>query len=278
MELIDDPDDPRFAQFRVNERALASRSQKRDDAGAGLFLAEGDLVVKRALEAGCVPTAALVGIDCVPDIAAQLDCPIYAGGPAVRARIEQIGLPLSILALFERPARPKLHELARSARRIVVAEAVDNPVNVGSIVRNAAAMGWDGLVLDHTSADPLARRALRVAMGTAFTLPHVRTRHLADELRALEGFELYAMTPDPSAIALDTVRPGERAAVLIGSERSGLSDELLDIATPVRIPMAGGVDSLNAAAATAVVCWAFRPPARRTEVTTPPTAEVERRT
>jgi tRNA G18 (ribose-2'-O)-methylase SpoU len=67
------------------------------------------------------------------------------------------------------------------------------------------------------------------------------------------------MTPDPSAVPLDTVRPGEQVAVLIGSERSGLSAELLDIATPVRIPMAGDVDSLNAAAATAVVCWAFRP-------------------
>ena len=91
MEMIDDPDDPRFAQFRVNERALASRSQKRDDAGAGLFLAEGDLVVKRALEAGCVATAALVDTNRVPDVASELNCPIYAGGPAVRARIEQIG-------------------------------------------------------------------------------------------------------------------------------------------------------------------------------------------
>ncbi|WP_394930746.1 hypothetical protein [uncultured Ilumatobacter sp.] len=107
MELIEDPDDPRFAQFRVNERALASRSQKRDDTGAGLFLAEGDLVVQRALEAGCVPTAALVDINRVPDVAALLECPIYAGGPAVRARIEQVGLPLSILALFERPCSPE---------------------------------------------------------------------------------------------------------------------------------------------------------------------------
>ena len=75
MELIEDPDDTRFAQFRVNERALASRSQKRDDTGAGLFLAEGDLVVQRALEAGCVPTAALVDINRVPDVAALLECP-----------------------------------------------------------------------------------------------------------------------------------------------------------------------------------------------------------
>lgn len=261
IEIIEQPDDPRFAQFRVNERALASRAQKRDDSGAGLFLAEGDLVVERAFRAGCVPTAALVDTTRIPDVAALLGCPLYGGGREIQALVAQLGFPLSILALFERPARPSVAQLAADARRLVVAEAVDNPVNVGSIVRNAAALGWDGLVLDHTSADPLARRALRVAMGTAFSLPHARTRNLADDLRAIrarDGFELYAMTPDPAARSLDDIRPGERAAVLIGSERSGLSDELTDLAIPVRIPMAHGVDSLNAAAATAVVCWALR--------------------
>lgn len=258
IDIVDDPDDQRFAQFRVNERALASRAQKRDDAGAGLFLAEGDLVVDRAFRAGCVPTAALVDTERVPEVAARLGCPLYGGGPVIRKLVEKMGFPLSILALFERPARPTVAELARTSNRLVVAEAVDNPVNVGSIVRNAAALGWDGLVLDHTSADPLARRALRVAMGTAFSLPHARSRYLADDLRALDGFELYAMTPDSSAVALDEVQPGPKAAVLIGSERSGLSDELVGISTPVRIPMAADVDSLNAAAATAVVCWALR--------------------
>jgi tRNA G18 (ribose-2'-O)-methylase SpoU len=258
IEILEDPDDPRFGQFRVNERALASRAQKRDDAGAGLFLAEGDLVVERAFRAGCVPTAALVDTERVPDIAGSLGCPLYGGGPAIRTLVEKMGFPLSILALFKRPARPSVSELAASAQRLVVAEAVDNPVNVGSIVRNAAALGWDGLVLDHTSADPLSRRSLRVAMGTAFSLPHARTQHLADDLRGLDDFELYAMTPDPSGRPLDEVRAGPRAAILIGSERSGLSDELVDLAIPVRIPMAAGVDSLNAAAATAVVCWALR--------------------
>ena len=160
--------------------------------------------------------------------------------------------------LFERPARPSARGLASSARRLVVAEAVDNPVNVGSIVRNAAALGWDGLILDHTSADPLSRRSLRVAMGTAFSLPHARTQHLAAELLTLNDFELYALTPDPTARPLDDVQAGSRAAILIGSERSGLSEELVDLSIPVRIPMAAGVDSLNAAAATAVACWALR--------------------
>lgn len=255
---LDDPDDPRFRQFRLNERGLASRPQKRDDAGAGLFFAEGDLVTERALAAGCTPVAALVDGDDVPAIAFDLDCTVYGGGVELRRVVTGLGYPHRIVTLFERPGRPSVRELAATSSRLVVLEAVDNPANVGSIIRNAAAFGWDGLILDHTSADPLARRSLRVAMGTAFALPHARTRHLGDELRALDGITLYAMTPDASAVSIDDISVPARAAVLVGSERAGLSDELLSLATPVRIPMSEGVDSLNAAAATAVACFALR--------------------
>jgi tRNA G18 (ribose-2'-O)-methylase SpoU len=260
MEVIriEDPEDPRYRQFRLNERGLASRTDKRDDAGAGMFLAEGDLVVERALAAGCLPVAALVDIERVPPVAAALGCPVYGGGVAVRQAVSRLGVPLSIITLFKRPPRPSVAELAGGATRLVVVEGVDNPSNIGSIIRNAAALGWDGLVLDHTSADPLARRSLRVAMGTVFALPHARTSTLAEDLRLLDGFDLYAMTPAATATALEEVRPGSKVAVLIGSERAGLSPELLALATPVRIPMADGVDSLNAAAATAVACYALR--------------------
>lgn len=263
--VIDDPDDARFAQFRLNERGLASRAQKRDDAGAGLFLAEGDLVVERALAAGCAPVAALVDGDRVPAVTgtiAATGAPVYAGGHEVRRIVTRLGMPQAVVALFRRPPRPSVAELFSRCRRVVVLEAVDNPANVGAIVRNAAGLGWDGLVLDHTSADPLARRSLRVAMGTAFTLPHARTTDLAGdlalELTRTDGFDLVALTPDAAAIELDSVTPGERMAVLIGSERAGLSRGLLDLATPVRIPMAAGVDSLNAAAASAIACYALR--------------------
>jgi len=259
--LIDDPDDRRFAQFRLNERGLASRADKRDDAGAGMFLAEGDLVVERALDAGCVPVAALVDVRRVPDVASRVigsGAPVHAGGPDVRRVVSGLGMPQSIIALFHRPARPSVSELATRCRRIVILEAVDNPANVGAIIRNAAGLGWDGLILDHTSADPLARRSLRVAMGTAFALPHARTTTLADDIARLDGLELYAMTPDADAAPLGDVEAGERAAILIGSERSGLTDALLDMSTPVRIPMGNGVDSLNAAAASAVACWELR--------------------
>jgi tRNA G18 (ribose-2'-O)-methylase SpoU len=259
---IDDEHDERLAVFRLNERGLANRAAKRDDAGAGLFLAEGDLVVERALDAGCTPHLGLADGDRIPPVAERIvdaGADVFVGGERMRAMVAGLGMPHPIVALFHRPPRVPAGELLAEGSRLVVAEGVDNPGNVGSVVRNAAALGWDGLVLDHTSADPLARRALRVAMGTAFSLPHARTTTLLDDLRtaAAGGLTLYALTPDPSAADIRTVQPTGRRAVLVGSERAGLSADLLAIATPVRIPMAGGVDSLNAAAAVAVACYAL---------------------
>ena len=259
---IEQGDDPRLAPFRLNERGLASRADKRDDAGAGLFLAEGDLVVERALAAGCRPYAALADGERLPDVAhriAESDVPVFVGGDGVRRLVTRLGMPQPIVALFHRPPRPSASELAARCERLVVVEGVDNPANIGSIVRNAAALGWDGLLLDHTSADPLARRALRVAMGTAFALPHARTRDLVGEIAALirSGCEVFALTPHVDAADIRTVRPAGRRALVIGAERSGLSDAVLDAATPVRIPMAASVDSLNAAAAAAVACYAL---------------------
>lgn len=261
---IERVDDPRLAVFRLNERRLANRPSKRDDAGAGLFLAEGDLVVERALDAGCEPFLGLADGDRVPAVADRLiaaGVDVYVGGDELRQYVARLGMPHPVVALFHRPPRPTAGDLVARCRRLVVVEGVDNPSNIGAIVRNAAALGWDGLLLDHTSADPLARRALRVAMGTAFTLPHARTTDLVGVLRAA-GHELtlFALTPRAGAVdigAISGVAPDGRRAVVIGSERAGLSDDLLSITVPVRIAMAGGVDSLNAAAAAAIACYAL---------------------
>jgi len=259
---VERADDPRLVPFRLNERGLATRADKRDDGGAGLFLAEGDLVVERALDAGCRPFAALADAARIPAIAstlASMGVDVFVGGDDVRQLVTKLGMPQRIVALFHRPPRPSPRELVDRSRRLVVVEGVDNPVNIGSIVRNAAALGWDGLLLDHTSADPLARRALRVAMGTAFSLPHARTRDLVGELAALAASDtaVYALTPHPDAADIRGLRPTGRRALVIGAERSGLSDAVLEAATPVRIPMAADVDSLNAAAAAAVACYAL---------------------
>lgn len=265
LRPVDDPHDARLAEFRLDERGLASRADKRDDAGAGLFLAEGDLVVERALAAGCVPHLALADGSRVPPVAHALaeQIDVFVGGEPVRRYVTRLGMPQPIVALFHRPARPTAPALAAAAHRLVVVEGVDNPANVGGIVRNAAGLGWDALLLDHTSADPLSRRALRVAMGTVFDLPHARTTDLVGvltELAATGEIDLFALTPDAGAADIRDIAPdpARRRAVLIGSERAGLSEAAIATATPLRIPMSGGVDSLNAAAATAVACFALR--------------------
>jgi tRNA G18 (ribose-2'-O)-methylase SpoU len=227
----------------------------------GWFLAEGDLVVERALAAGCRPVVALVDPDRVPAVVSSFDAPIYGAGEGVRRAATRLGVVQPVLAVFERPAPADAAALA-GRDRLVVVQGVDNPSNVGAIVRNAAGLGWDGLVFDAGSADPLARRSLRVAMGTAFTLPCGRVDDVVAYVAALTaaGVTTFALTPAHGARDLATVAAAPRTAIVLGSERAGLTADLLAVCTaPVRIPLAAGVDSLNVAAATAIACHHLRP-------------------
>lgn len=260
---IDNHDDPRVAAFRFNERGLTNRIQRRDDSGDGLFMAEGDLVVERALAAGCRPVMALVDGRRPPAVTDGLlgVVDVFAGGEQMRAAITKLGTPYSIVALFERPPRTTVEVLAASSTRLIVVEAVDNPANVGSIIRNGLGLGWSGLVIDGTSADPLARRALRVSMGQALHLPYARVDDLVSTVQFLrtDGWQVCALTPAADALPLDQIEPLRKVALLVGAERVGLTDELMRAASVrAQIQMRFGVDSLNAAAATAIACWHFR--------------------
>jgi tRNA G18 (ribose-2'-O)-methylase SpoU len=261
--LIDDADDPRLAPFRRNERGLTNRRQRRDDEGDGLFMAEGDLVVERALDAGCTAMIVLVDAAKPPAVTDRIAAgvPIYGGGDRLRAMVTQLGTPQGIVALFARPPRASVERLAAHATRLVAVEAVDNPINIGSIVRNAVALGWDGMVFDYTSADPLSRRSLRVSMGQAISFPAARTVDLPADLRRIveNGFAVCALTPTQDADDIRSIPVAQKMCVVVGSERSGLSAEALAACTyRARIPMAEGIDSLNAAAATAIACYALR--------------------
>ena len=262
---VTEPTDPRLDPFRWRERQLASGPQRRETVGAGMFVAEGDLVVDRALAAGREPVALL----CEPGHAGRLsgvvhaDVPVYVGDDGLRKHVTGLGVPLSVTGLFRRPAPLDPVDLLRTSRRVVVAEAVDNPTNLGAVVRSAVALGWDGLLLDSTSADPLARRALRVSMGAGLSLPHARTGAGGDiaGLLASHGFVTYALTPGADAVDISSVmRTDGPMALLLGSERSGLSRGILAAATHrVRIPMHGGTDSLNVGAAAAVALHVLGP-------------------
>lgn len=275
--VIDSPDDDRLAQFRLREREMRPRHPPRrvikgrrpedlDRIEHGMFVAEGDLVAERALDAGCTMVIALVDADSPTPLIDRipLDVPIFAAAREARRVLTGLGVALDIMALFQRPTLPTFDDCISTAKRAVIVEDVDNPTNIGVIVRSASAFGIDALVLDKNSSDPLARRALRVSMGTALRLPSCRVDDVVATMYDMvdRGFAICAFTPDPDAkdirdIELD-VRSLDRVAVLMGSERTGLSESALTAATHrIRIPMAPGVDSLNVASAAAVACYAL---------------------
>lgn len=271
--LVESPDDPRLEQFRLRERELrprrlparATKGDAPENVEPGLFVAEGDLVVDRALAAGCTPRAALTDSTRPAAVLERFpaDVPVYAASAEARRMLTGLGVALDVIALFERPPLDDFRRLIDRARNVIVLEDVDNPTNVGAIVRSAVALGVDGLVLDRNSSDPLARRALRVSMGTAFGLDTARHTSIIEVIEKLEssGYVVHALTPDARATDISAVVPtGDRVAIVLGSERQGLStDTLARITSLVRIPMSDGVDSLNVAAAAAVACYALLP-------------------
>lgn len=275
--LIDSLEDERLGPFRLRERELRPRHlpaqviKGLSDVDVerihhGMFVAEGDLVVERALAAGCRPVAVLVDADAPPAVIQSFanDVPVYAASAQARKVLTGLGVALAVIALFERPIRPDPADVLSTAQRLMIFEDVDNPTNVGAIVRSAAAFGIDGLILDRNSSDPLARRALRVSMGTIFGLAHARVDDIPATLEGLraDGVVVCGLTPHPDARPLGevarTIQQDRRVAVVMGSERDGLSARSLAAMTHrVRIPMASGVDSLNVAAAAAVACYAL---------------------
>jgi len=230
--------------------------------GGPLFIAEGDLVTERALAAGCEPVAVLCsekGARRLAEFAPDYERYSFYATEELRRNVTGLGVPLEVISLFKRPEPCNVADLLQRFRFGVFADNVDNPVNVGSIARNMAAMGWDALFLDNNSADPLARRALRVSMGNAFHVPHARVADTAEFVRAAaaDGVATIALTPAIDAMPMRDVRlHDQRRLVVLGSERDGLSDSVLDACTlRVRIEMQDGIDSLNVAAASAVACY-----------------------
>jgi tRNA G18 (ribose-2'-O)-methylase SpoU len=199
--------------------------------------------------------------------------PVYAAAPAVLERITGLGVHRGLLACFDRrPPRPAA-EVLRGARRVVVLERVSNPTNLGVVLRSAAGLGMDAVLLDPTCSDPLYRRTARVAMGEGYGFPWAWVPRLPgglDVLRA-HGFSLIALTPDAGAVPLDELALDrgdgpdlDRVALLFGAEGPGLSPGTL-AAADVRagIPMRRGVDSLNVGVAAGIAFWVLGRPAHR---------------
>lgn len=257
---IGDPADPRLDDYR--DLTAADRRPDRP-GGRGLVIAEGVVVVRRMIDSP-YPVRSLLGVprrlaELGPDLA-DLDVPAYAAHPATMAAVVGFHLNRGVLAVADRPAPPDALALAAGARLVAVAEAVNDHENLGSLFRNAAALGVDAVLLGPRCADPLYRRCVRVSMGHVLRvpfapLPGAWPASLA-ALRAA-GLTVAALTPAPDALPLAAAGlSGARTALLVGAEGPGLSPEALAAADlRVRIPMAPGVDSLNVATAAAIASY-----------------------
>ena len=241
--------------------------RRRVESAQGLFVAEGDKVIRRALAAGFTARSMLMArrwVESLSDILDALDVTVYVAADDVLADITGFNVHRGALAVMNRRPLLTVDQLLRPAQRLLVLEGVVDHTNVGAAFRSAAALGVDAVLIDPRCADPLYRRSVKVSMGSVFSVPWTRASAWPEPLRTAResGFELWALTPEPAAVDLDEavrVLP-ERLALVVGTEGSGLSEHALGLADRrVRIPMAHGIDSLNVAAATAVACYATRP-------------------
>lgn len=244
----------------------------------GVFIAESANVILRALEAGYEPLSLLVETQRIELEAGpvfhkieelwgkeMLDrIPVYTADHDTVTQLTGYSLVRGLWAVFRRKKTQSVEEFCNGKNRITVLYDVVNPTNVGAIIRSAAALGMDGVLLTRESVNPLTRRAARVSMGTVFQIPWTIAprreeldRGILEILHGL-GFSTIAMalTDDSMGICDERLKQEERLAVVMGTEGEGLPDEIIRNCTyRVKIPMYHGVDSLNVAAASAVAFW-----------------------
>ena len=263
---ITDHADPRLEDY-VSLTDVALR--RRAEPERGLYIAESEKVIRRALTAGHQPRSFLMAqrwladlADVVGDAEAQ-GIPVFVGEHDVIERLTGFHLHRGALASMQRPRLPAVAGLVVGARRVMVLEDIVDHTNVGAIFRSAAGLGVDAVLVTPRCADPLYRRSIRVSMGTVFQVPWTRIDPWpggVDVLRQL-GLTVAAMALSEDAVTLDefAAHPPERIAMVLGTEGDGIGARTVAAAdVTVRIPMAGGVDSLNVAAASAVAMWGLR--------------------
>lgn len=257
-----DPADPRVGDYTgLRESTLRRRGSA--------FIAEGELVVRRAAEAGYVPRSFLLAprwVDGLRDVWSRFDVPVYVAEAAVVESLTGFHVHRGALAAYEREERYDVASLIARCRRLVVVEDLVDHANLGAIARSTLALGWDGLLLSSRSADPLYRRAVKSSMGVVLSLPWARA--VDDEtvpaMLSAAGYDVVALALRDGAVTLDDVAArhagrDSKLALLLGTEGQGLSEAWVSAAdTVVTIPMAAHVDSLNVAAAAAVACYALR--------------------
>lgn len=257
-------DDPRLADY-VNLRDVSLRRHLESEHG--LFIAEGEKVIRRAIDAGYRPRSFLLAerwLGSLADLlAAWPEVPVFVVPATLAEQVTGFHVHRGALASLHREHRYTMTDLL-GLRRLVVCEDIVDHTNVGAILRCAAGLGWDGALLAPRAADPLYRRAIKVAMGAVFSLPWARIDAWATAVPALRsaGYRTVALALTPQARDIADVAAEltdeDKVAILLGTEGSGLSQRWIEQAETVAvIPMRAGIDSLNVAAGAAIACYAL---------------------
>lgn len=260
--FVDDAGDPRLADYAGLTDVELRKSL---EAGHGLFMAEGEKVIRRAVAAGYAVRSLLASERKAAALVSLADvggAPAYVVPDEVAERLTGYHVHRGALAAMDRRPLPAVPEVLNRARNVVILEDIVDHTNVGAIFRSAAALGMGAVILSPRCADPLYRRSVKVSMGAVFAVPYARMTDWYRGLAAVRaaGFRLLALTPDASAVPISKVALGERAALMLGTEGDGLSSRWLHEADEaVCIPLdpaarAAGVDSLNVVAAAAIAC------------------------
>ena len=256
---VDDAADPRLGDYRDLRDVQLRQSL---EAEHGLFLAEGEKVVRRAVEGGYAPRSFLMAprwLDGLADVLATTDAPCFVVSEQLAEEVTGFHVHRGALASLHRRPLPPVDEVLAGARTVVVLEDIVDHTNVGAVLRSAAALGIDAVLLAPRCADPLYRRAVKVAMGAVFAVPWTRLPDWYGALPRLAdaGFTTVALTLSDDAVELEEAVAGlDRVALVLGSEGHGLSPRWEQAADRrAVVPMRAGVDSLNVAAAAAVACY-----------------------
>jgi tRNA G18 (ribose-2'-O)-methylase SpoU len=262
---VADPADPRLADYTsLTDVEL----RRRREPAEGLFIAEGEKVIRRALAAGYPMRSMMLSakwLGPMRDVIEAADAPVYAVTPALAEEVTGYHVHRGALASMARAPLPDPAVLlgAEHARRVAVFEDVVDHANLGAAFRSAAALGVDAVLLTPRCADPFYRRAVKVSMGAVFSVPWTRLPRWPQDVRLLRdhGFTVAALCLADDAITVDELaaRRPPKLALMLGTEGDGLTPGALRAAdVRVTIPMAAGVDSLNVAAASAVAFYATR--------------------
>lgn len=250
---ITTPEDPALIPYRhLTGRQLQS---------GNLFIAESENVILAGLEAGCRPLSLLMERQHITGKGSALveSCgvPVYTGADDLLESLTGFRLSRGILCAMERPAPLTAERVLENARRIVVLENVVDGTNVGALMRSAAALGAEGMLLTPDCCDPLQRRAARVSMGAALRIPWAVC---SDPLASLKagGFTTAALALRDNAVSVadKRLKAADKLALFLGAEGDGLRQATIDGCDhAVIIPMHNSVNSLNVAAAGAVAFW-----------------------